>query len=71
MATFLEGSKNNQIFIDSRSSTNPTLVKIGPADVEIIGLREIVKTRRKKYETKAEHEFAFGCALCSPDELVN
>jgi len=33
-------------FIYSHSSTNPAnLVKIGPADVETIGLREIVKNK--------------------------
>jgi len=41
-------------FIYSRSSTNPeNLAKIDPADVDMIGLREIVKNR---YETKAEHK---------------
>jgi len=41
-------------FIYSRSSTNPeNLAKIDPADVDMIGLTEIVKNR---YETKAEHK---------------
>jgi len=41
----LKGSKNNfRSFIYSRIYTNPAnLVKIGLADVEIIGLRKIVK----------------------------
>jgi len=42
-ATSLEGSKNNfRLFIYGQSSTNhANFVKIGPVDVEIIGLTEI------------------------------
>ena len=41
-ATSLEGSKNNfRSFIHGQSSTNPAnLVKIGPVDVEVIGLAD-------------------------------
>jgi len=46
MATTLEGSKKTifRSFIYSQSSTNSVnLVKIGPVDVEITGVTEIVK----------------------------
>ena len=46
MATSLERSKKNNFtsFIHGQSSTNPVnFVKIGPVDVEIIGLKEITK----------------------------
>ena len=37
------------MFTNSRSSTNPeNLTKIGPADVEKIGLTEIVKSQRSR-----------------------
>jgi len=44
-ATSFEGSKNNfRSFICGQSSTNPAhFVKIGPVDVDIIGLIEITK----------------------------
>jgi len=47
MATSLETSKNNfSLIICRRSSTNPAnLTKIGPVDVEMIGLKGIVKIR--------------------------
>jgi len=45
-------------FIYSRSSANrANLARIGPVDVQIIGLTESLKN---KYETKAEHKPAFG-----------
>ena len=63
----LEGRNNFRSFIYSHSSTKPeNSVKIGSVDVETIGLAEIVRTKKNKQETQAEHRPAFGCVSCSP-----
>ena len=36
-------------------------MKIGPVDVEIIGMTEIDKYFLNKQETQAEHKTGFGC----------
>ena len=53
------------------SSTKPeNMAKIGPVDVEITDMTEIVKIK-SKYKTKSEHKPTFGCCIVAePDRLI-
>jgi len=48
---------NPILWIKSHSSTNPAnLVKIGPMDVQIISLKEIVKNMKERHGHSKRHD---------------